>query len=114
MKKQVFLPALGCYPVPSTYVAIFIYRLLQVFKVYFQRGENMPVKQITSKASGRRLIATPAIKNRPFPPKNISKIAGCLSTEDAAELKDIIEKGCERIDHDAWKLHLDCGMLPFY
>jgi len=63
----------------------------------------MPVKQITSKASNRRLIASPGIKNRPFPPKNLSKIAGCLSTEDAAELKAIIEKGCERIDHNAWK-----------
>jgi hypothetical protein len=102
--KETSVPAaLECGPVPSTDVADLIHRLFQGFKVYFQRGENMPVKQTTTKASGRRLIAAPGIKKRPFPQKNISKIAGCLSTEDAVELKSIIEKGCERIDHNAWK-----------
>lgn len=63
----------------------------------------MPVKQIITKHSIRHPIVTPILKNQVSNKKNILKIAGCLSTEDAAELKAIIEKGCERIEHDAWK-----------
>ena len=29
-------------------------------------------------------------------------IAGCMSDEDARQLKEIIEKGCEQIDHASW------------
>jgi len=31
------------------------------------------------------------------------KIAGCLSSQDAAELKAVIEQDCERIEQNAWK-----------
>jgi hypothetical protein len=51
----------------------------------------------------RRSVSIPVIKKGLSPKKNINKIAGCLSSEDAAELKAIIEQGCERIDFDAWK-----------
>jgi hypothetical protein len=63
----------------------------------------MPVKQITTKHSIRRSIVKPVVKIRLPNKKNILKIAGCLSTEDATELKSIIEQGCERIENDAWK-----------
>jgi hypothetical protein len=63
----------------------------------------MPVKQLITKHSTRHPIAAPIVNNRLSNKKNILKIAGCLSTADAMELKTIIEKGCERIEHDAWK-----------
>jgi hypothetical protein len=53
-------------------------------------------KHSTIKNSGHRSIAIPIIKNRLPHKKNIQKIAGCLSTKDAAELKAIIEQGCDR------------------
>lgn len=63
----------------------------------------MPVKQITTKHTVRRSMVTTVAKTRLPNKKNILKIAGCLSTADAAELKTIIEQGCERIELDAWK-----------
>ena len=63
----------------------------------------MPIKHSTIRNSGHRTGMIPIIKNRLPHKKNIRKIAGCLSTKDAEELKNIIEQGCERIDPDAWK-----------
>jgi hypothetical protein len=63
----------------------------------------MPVKHVSSKNSINRSIALPVIKKRLTNKKNLYKIAGCLSSQDAEELKAIIEEGCERIEHDAWK-----------
>jgi hypothetical protein len=63
----------------------------------------MPVKQIATKHSIRHRIEAPVVKTRLPNKKNILKIAGCLSTADAVELKSIIEQGCERIEQNAWK-----------
>jgi hypothetical protein len=63
----------------------------------------MPLKHITSKNSVSRPPAIPAIKKRLIHKKDLFKIAGCLSSQDAAELKTVIEQGCERIEQDAWK-----------
>lgn len=63
----------------------------------------MPIKQIATKKSLSRSVGIPAIKKRLFHRKDLFKIAGCLSSKDAAELKAIIEQGCERIEQDAWK-----------
>jgi hypothetical protein len=42
-----------------------------------------------------------------FPPgtpgKKLIKLAGTLSNEDAEELKQIIEEGCEKIDYNEWE-----------
>jgi hypothetical protein len=45
----------------------------------------------------------PVNKKRLFHKKDLFKIAGCLSSQDAEELKAIIDQGCERIEQDAWK-----------
>jgi hypothetical protein len=63
----------------------------------------MPIKHVSIKKSINRSVDIPVIKKRLFHKKDLFKIAGCLSSEDAAEMKAIIEQGCERIDHDAWK-----------
>ena len=63
----------------------------------------MPIKHGIIRNSGHRKVMTSIMKNRLPQKKNIQKIAGCLSTKDAEELKNIIEQGCERIDPDAWK-----------
>jgi hypothetical protein len=63
----------------------------------------MPVKHIATKKTMSRSVGIPAIKKRLSHKKDLLKIAGCLSSEDAAEMKAIIEQGCERIEHDAWK-----------
>ncbi len=65
----------------------------------------MPVKHTIIRNSPRCSATKPVsiIKNRLPQKKNLRKIAGCLSTKDATELKTIIEQGCERIDQDAWK-----------
>jgi len=36
------------------------------------------------------------------PGKKLIKLAGTLSNEDAEELKQIIEEGCEKIDYNEW------------
>jgi hypothetical protein len=65
----------------------------------------MPVKQNFTGNSPRCSATKPVriMKSRLSQKKNLRKIAGCLSTKDATELKAIIEQGCERIDQDAWK-----------
>jgi len=63
----------------------------------------MPIKHNIIKNSTRRQVETTAIQKRLANKKNVFKIAGCLSNNDAAELKIIIEEGCERIDRDASK-----------
>jgi RNA binding exosome subunit len=63
----------------------------------------MPIKHSNIKNSGHHKDMISINKNRLPHKKNIQKIAGCLSTKDAEELKNIIEQGCERIDPDAWK-----------
>lgn len=63
----------------------------------------MTIKHVSIKKSISRSVAIPASKKRLFHKKDLFKIAGCLSSEDAAEMKSIIEQGCERIDQDAWK-----------
>lgn len=63
----------------------------------------MAIKPHISKRAIRHPVSTPTIKSRLPDKKNIGKIAGCLSNEDAAELKAIIQQGCEGIDRDAWK-----------
>jgi hypothetical protein len=63
----------------------------------------MPVKHIAKKKTMSRSVGILAIKKRIFHKKDLFKIAGCLSAQDAAEMKAIIEQGCERIEHDAWK-----------
>ena len=63
----------------------------------------MPIKHLTLKNSVSRPPAIPAIKKRLAHKKDLFKIAGCLSSQDAAELKTVIEQGCERIEQNAWK-----------
>jgi len=63
----------------------------------------MTVKSHISKRTTRTPVLAPTIKSRLPDKKNIGKIAGCLSNEDAAELKAIIQQGCEGIDRDVWK-----------
>jgi hypothetical protein len=63
----------------------------------------MSVKHIAAKNSVSRLVRKPVAKSRVSHKNDINKIAGCLSSADAAELKAIIEQGCEQVDHDAWK-----------
>jgi hypothetical protein len=63
----------------------------------------MTTKMATAKNHIHHPIKTPIKKARIAPQKSIHKIAGCLSSEDATELKNIIEKDCERIDNEAWK-----------
>jgi len=36
------------------------------------------------------------------PGKNLIKFAGSLSEEDAEELSQIIQEGCEKIDYNEW------------
>jgi hypothetical protein len=55
----------------------------------------MPIKLTATKKSLCRSVQTPAIKKRLFYKKDLFKIAGCLSSQDSAELKAIIEQGCE-------------------
>jgi hypothetical protein len=63
----------------------------------------MTIKHVTIKKSLSRSIGLPAINKRLFHKKDLFKIAGCLSSKDAAEMKAIIEHGCERIEQDVWK-----------
>ena len=63
----------------------------------------MQVKSFSKKIHARPSTILPLKKARITSKNSVNKIAGCLSSEDAAELKNIIENGCERIDEDAWK-----------
>jgi hypothetical protein len=63
----------------------------------------MAIKHSAVRDSLRRSNALPIVQHRSPHKKDIRKIAGCMSTKDAEELKTIIEHGCERIDPDAWK-----------
>ncbi len=63
----------------------------------------MAIKHVSIKKSIGHSVGIPAIKKRLFHKKDLFKIAGCLSSKDAAEMKAIIEQGCERIEQDAWK-----------
>jgi hypothetical protein len=63
----------------------------------------MTIRTFNKKIYARPSISVPVKKARITGKKSVNKIAGCLSSEDAAELKSIIENGCERIDENAWK-----------
>lgn len=63
----------------------------------------MTVKTLTSRNHIRHSIRTPIRKAHVLHKRSIKEIVGCMSAEDAAELKNIIEQSCERIDEDAWK-----------
>jgi hypothetical protein len=54
----------------------------------------MTVKTLTSGKHIRHSIRTPIRKARVSHKKSIKEIIGCLSSEDAAELKNIIEQSC--------------------
>jgi hypothetical protein len=60
----------------------------------------MSIKQIALKKHLSPSVGTPAIKKRLFHKKELFNVAGCLSSQDTAELKTIIEQGCERIEAD--------------
>ncbi len=75
--------------------------LHQQFKLLAPNQQREVIDLVRLLASQSSIV--PQEKRTGVPGSELLKFAGTLSDEDAAEMLQAIEEGCERVDPDDWK-----------
>jgi len=74
----------------------------QVHDELIKQLDQLPVGQQRRVLDFARSLSSPSAAPRGIPGHELLRFAGTISPEDAQEMMDAIEEGCERIDLNEW------------